>query len=650
MFKKTSLKVKLIALFLLVGLIPVVVISFLSFYSSSRNSQEMAYDSMRMFAAVTGHSLEAFFKERQSDVKVLSTTRDVYNSMVILRDVGWDTAHPRWLERVNMLADLLPVAVKEYGYGFVFLTNPTGTVVYSTEASVIGADLSGRDYIQASLRGNANWSDLFYSGVINANAMVVSAPVLSRGTSGDIIGTLNIVFGDSLLARIVHEGLDRLGQSADAYLTDADGLLLTNTRLGQYRNDAALKESIRTRAVELLAPAISRGALNYEQVERYKSYSGNEVLGALQVVMFGKRPVGLVVEIDAAEALAGLGVMRNYMFLVGILAALAIAACGYFIALTIARPVESVTRVAKKVASGDFTVQVALDKRKDEIGQLAAAFNNMNETLRELMKKAVETATGVTQAADGLGSSVESTTSSIDQVAASAGEFASNTQQLSGNAQEMARISTEVSSRAREGEKTIMDVTAQMKEINKIVEGLRTSIQNLGKRSEEIGNIVNIITTVAGQTNLLALNAAIEAARAGEHGRGFAVVAEEVRKLAEQTAKAAEDISTLIEATQQETRQTMESMSAAVEEVRSGSEVVYGSGKIFQDIVKSVEQIAGRIQEISAAAQELSAGSEEVAASTEEQSAAMQEINATVEELRAAAGELFSALGKFRYA
>jgi methyl-accepting chemotaxis protein len=480
--------------------------------------------------------------------------------------------------------------------------------------------------------------------------MVVSSPVLSQGTTGEILGTVNIVIDDAIIARIAHQKLNQLGETADAYLIDSAGLLLSNTRFGEFREGAALQEKMTTKAAEILAPAISAGNMNFVHTEGYVNFSGNRVLGAKEVFLFGGSPAGIVVEINADEALAGVMGMRNFLLLIGAVSVLVIGFAGYMIALSIARPVEKVTAVANKAAAGDFTVQADIRNKDDEIGQLAAAFNSMNDNLKDLMRKAVEIATGVTQAADGLGSSVESTTASIDQVAASAGEFAGSTQQLSGNAQEMARISGEVSTKAKNGEKTIMDVTGQMKEINRIVEGLRSSIERLGKRSEEIGNIVGIITTVAGQTNLLALNAAIEAARAGEHGRGFAVVAEEVRKLAEQTAKAAEDISSLIEATQNETKRTMESMSAAVEEVRSGSEVVYGSGKIFQDIVVSVEQIAGRVQEISAAAQELSAGSEEVAASTEEQSAAMQEINATVEELRGSAGELFSALGKFKYA
>lgn len=651
MLKKSSLKVKLILFFLSVGLIPVLAISFFSFQNASGSLERQVHKTLGTFAALTDQQLTGYFSARTGDGIVLAASREIYDSLNALAAFDGSAGDTRWTEAAHILSLFMPVMVRELDYSFAFLTDPAGMVVYSTDPGLIGVDVSTLNYIQSSLGGNVTWSELFFSGFVGRNVKVLSVPVFSQGEHGQLVGTLNLAMDDEGIGAAVHQGLGKLGDTADAYLIDAAGLLQTNTRLGQHREDAALKQQISNKAVELLSPALNTSDLNFHvEGQQYISFGGKAVFAAMEVFMFGSKPMGLVVEIDAEEAMASKRQMRNYMLLIGAISALAIGLAGYLLALTIARPVAVVTGVAQKVAAGDFTVAADIKNRQDEIGQLAAAFNSMNENLKTLLKKVVETATGVSHSADGLGSSVESTTASIDQVAASAGEFAGNTQQLSGNAQEMARISTEVSSKARAGEKTIVAVTAQMNEINKIVEGLRSSIEGLGKRSEEIGKIVGIITTVAGQTNLLALNAAIEAARAGEHGRGFAVVAEEVRKLAEQTAKAAEDIAGLVEATQNETKQTMNSMTRAVSEVRSGSEVVYGSGKIFQEIVASVEQIADQVQEISAAAQELSAGSEEVAASTEEQSAAMQEINATVEELRARAADLYSALEKFKYA
>lgn len=321
----------------------------------------------------------------------------------------------------------------------------------------------------------------------------------------------------------------------------------------------------------------------------------------------------------------------------------------FYLAVSITRPVVYMTRVAQKIAEGDFTVQVKLTNRKDEIGKLAVAFTEMTEGLRELIRKAMQITTDVSRSVGEVSRSVEATSASIEQVAASAGQFAGSTQHLSSNAQEMAGLSADISAKAEEGEKAVLAVTEQMSEINRTFEELHSSIEELGSRSEQIGTIVNIISNVARQTNLLALNAAIEAARAGEHGRGFAVVAEEVRKLAEQTTRAAEEIAGLIEATQEETAKAMQKMNTAAGDVKKGTDVVLASGKTFQEIMDGVERISGSVQEVSAAAEELSAGSQQVAASTEEQSAAIQEISATMEQLRTMVEELFSAMQRFKY-
>ncbi len=650
-FKLRSLKLKpmLILLFLIVSLIPVILVSYMAYRSSVENIREEVYSAMDMYAGLTDAVLDDYFYERESDALVFANSRDVYQSMNILREEQWDTS-ASWLAREELLDHFLSLAAQEYGFEQIFLTCPEGNIVYDSLDEIEGESIAQRDYIQGSLAGKSTWSDLFYSDVVHDICLVYSTPVYSRGGSGELVGSLNILLLEDNIQSFVQEGVHELGETADAYLIDEDGLLLTDTMLGDYTSGAALNQSINTRAVELLSDPIRQGNWDFYAAEEYLDYLGNPVLGQVEVARLGDQPVGLVVEIDEEEAFAGIAEMRNVMIAIVLLSVLVIVPLGYFFANSITKPVNNIVGRLKEMAEqgGDLTQKIEVN-RNDELGELGEAVNKMIGKVREIVKQAVGTAIDVDESSGSLSSAVESVSASLEQVAASTNEFASSTQELSSSSQEMENISNEVSTRAEEGREAVNNAVEQMKEINQMVENLGGVIQGLDKRSQDIGEIVKLITGVADQTNLLALNAAIEAARAGEQGRGFAVVAEEVRKLAEQSGGAANDIADLVRATQEETGRAVESMNESAEKVSSGSEVIFSSGVTFQNIIENVEQVVSKTNTVSSAAEQISSASEEIAASTEEQSSTMEEINASAEELRALAGSLRNALGQFKY-
>jgi methyl-accepting chemotaxis protein len=150
------------------------------------------------------------------------------------------------------------------------------------------------------------------------------------------------------------------------------------------------------------------------------------------------------------------------------------------------------------------------------------------------------------------------------------------------------------------------------------VKDLAQTIDNLVLKSNEIDNIVQVITQITEQTNLLALNASIEAARAGEHGRGFAVVAEEVRKLAEQSKGSAADITKFVEEIQQAASTAKQSIDKGITEVNEGLENVKQTNIVLTSIVQFAEEVTSQIEEVSAVAEQMAASSEEVSASIDE--------------------------------
>ncbi len=296
---------------------------------------------------------------------------------------------------------------------------------------------------------------------------------------------------------------------------------------------------------------------------------------------------------------------------------------------------------------GDLTQQLEV-RGKDELADLASAFNSFIDNLRGIIGGAMDIASNVNNGSGSVSSASEEMSSSLEEVSASTNEFSSNAQNLSSNSQAMAETNSRILERAEEGNKAIDEAVNQMQVINNRVSELQEVINEVDQRSNDIGKILGVITDIADQTNLLALNAAIEAARAGEQGRGFAVVAEEVRKLAEQSAEAAQEIGNLITSTQEESKKALESMNEGVKDVESGTEVVSRTGSTFSEILDAVQGISKQVEETASAAQELSAGSEEMAASIEEQSSTMEEMAATAEELRASAEKLSSELQKFK--
>lgn len=645
---KMNLKVKFTVLFLLIGLLPVIIVSLLAFSDARRIIETEIFGGIGAVAGLKSEAVPANFRDREGEAQALAKTSYVVTPLKQLKSVNWDETDPLWLAEKNRLDAYVRTFNGKGGVLFVLVTNAAGKVVYSSGTAYQEADFSQRESIKSALAGQLGWSLLYASEDVGENVLVLSVPVKSNGSSGEIVGTVSMVSSGQALNSLLHQGMYALGELVDAYLINADGLLLSNRVQGENAEQSALQETMETAVVQKLADPLSQGDTDFRWQGIYLGQEGHNVLSVVRVIPFGGGYAGLVLEKSESEAFAGLNGMQSKLLAIILLTIGLVAAAGFLVASNTAKPISQITAVAKKVAAGDLTVHTEI-KRQDELGELANAFNSMNESLRNLMREASQTAAGVNEGSDALSQAVESASSTLEEVAASANQFASNAQKLSGSAQDMAEISSEVAGSAVAGSAAIDNAARQMQEINLMVEELRNVINGLDQRSKEIGSIVDLITEVAEQTNLLALNAAIEAARVGEQGRGFAVVAEEVRKLAEQSRNAADEIGKLVRETQAESGNAVNSMQDGVKKVRAGTEAVLSSGETFQEIVQSVQRIVQQIEKVSSGAQEISAGSEEIAASTEEQASAMEEINASAEELKANAEMLISELKRFKY-
>jgi methyl-accepting chemotaxis protein len=209
-------------------------------------------------------------------------------------------------------------------------------------------------------------------------------------------------------------------------------------------------------------------------------------------------------------------------------------------------------------------------------------------------------------------------------------------------------------STAKEGGKVVAETIEGMNRIADVVRSSAETVQALGKSSDQIGEIVQVIDDIADQTNLLALNAAIEAARAGEQGRGFAVVADEVRKLAERTTKATKEIAGMIKQIQKDTSNAVISMSKGTEEVEKGKALADKAGESLKEIILGAVKVVDVITQVAAASEEQSSTSEEISRSieainnvTRESTAGIQQIAKASEDLSRLTVNLQDLIGKF---
>ena len=329
--------------------------------------------------------------------------------------------------------------------------------------------------------------------------------------------------------------------------------------------------------------------------------------------------------------------------------------------LYLSKNVDYMLNEIGKFAEGDLTIEFIAEK-DDEIGKLYKGFNKAIENIKSMIFKVSEAVSAALIASNKISSSTVEIAVGIDkqnsqstEVSSSVDEMARTILETTNDANAATEASNNYGSIAKAGGSVVNETIQGMNRIAEVIKKSADTVQLLGKNSEQIGEIIQVIEDIADQTNLLALNAAIEAARAGEQGRGFAVVADEVRKLAERTTKATKEIGSMIRQIQKDTSGAVTSMKEGTHEVEKGKELTDKAGESLNQIiigadsvVKVIDKVASAIERQSVVSEQISKNIDSINAISKESNSDIHQIVDAAESLSNITSNLESLISKFK--
>ena len=652
--KNQTLQSKLILLLVLFAFLSAALVGGVSTYMNVTQKKDSIAEGNRELTGQAASEIERFMSDAKGLTEALAAT---------------PTARSM---DVAQLKEMIVAAQQKNPYmELIYVMDANGMQIARTSGTL--ANRGDRPYFKDAMAGKLHFSDAYISSFTKAPTVTISTAI--RDTAGKTIGVFAVDV--SLKSLWAMAEAVKVGQGGYLDIVDNKGKLLAHPDKDKVQKNESVSDKSYIASV-MQGQNGSQEGVSTRGEEAMISYSPVKTIGW-----------GVVAYYPASEVSSQVWTIILTMACLILLAAAGAGATAVYAARSLALPLQVLAEAAERMAAGDLSRRFEVEGVA-EIAHLGNSITRMQQNLHDMIKHVAGSSEHLAASSEELTASADQSAQASQQVAQSITDVAHGTddqlravhqaahgveamssriQEMASNLGQMATSSTETAQAARGGEKAVQTAVKQMQLIESSVSQSAQVVARLGERSQEIGQIVDTISGIAGQTNLLALNAAIEAARAGEQGRGFAVVADEVRKLAEQSQEAAKRIAELIGEIQGDTQSAVVAMQDGTREVERGTAVVDDAGYTFTQIVGLIDSMYQQVQHVSDTAQEIGTHSQDVvqsvqrienisrdtvghtqtvSAATEEQSASMEEIATSSQALAKMAEEMQQTVGRFQ--
>ena len=603
-----------------------------------------------------------------------------------------------WLAKKGASAQYAADLMTEFNGDETRIKSIASLALGSSDPEILDLNIGAEDGYFASYRTqNKSTGTLdprtrpWYNDAKKAGKLVFTEPYVDKNTGkfvvsavapfkkdGQYFGTLctdiDLAVVDAMAKKIKYHG-----EAGKAFISDKNGVILGNGGEEKVGSKVQDLPGIGSRFDEVLKNGKGSFVADTPDGQAVIAYTTVDSTGWI---------IGMSVPYDYVFAsVSSLKMIYSVLTLLGLI--LVVGVCFRFAGM-ITNPIVMMEAHAKEMSNGNLTQEKLPVNSSDEIGSLSSAFNTMSDNLQGLIRQMATTSEQVAASSEELTANAQQSANTSVHVAETVGDVVGNVSQqlsdinsakdsvdgvyhdianMSAKAKHITTASHQTAEAAKKGADLMEEAIKKMGTIEESVLASSEVVKTLGENSQQIGQIVEAISSIAEQTNLLSLNAAIEAARAGEQGRGFAVVADEVRKLAAESQESAEQIKERIASIQNETARAVESMQVGTQEVTLGTKAIRDVGEQFEDIMSKVDSINSQMEEINSAVSQVSTGAEQIvtavdaidnasnktsdsmqsiSSATEEQSASNEEIAAASQALATLAVKMQEAVGKFK--